>query len=125
MNWSHIAALTLAALLLGCGDRLKNPVTSTAKSAAKMPAVSSGDKASAAISPDVTNSVSYSSSNSASDYERIQGRWDFVTLVNGPRDFIDLSQDKISFHFRETTVAGTLVIDSTTQPKRIDLTFAG
>ena len=45
--------------------------------------------------------------------------------MNGPRDFIDFSQDTVSFHVRENTVMGTFVIDDSTQPKRIDLTFAG
>ena len=59
------------------------------------------------------------------DHERIQGRWEYVTLTTGPRDSIIFSQDKITFHVHDKTVAGTFVLDSTTQPKRIDLTFPG
>jgi uncharacterized protein (TIGR03067 family) len=64
-------------------------------------------------------------SKSLSDHERIQGRWDFVTLVNGPRDFINFSKDKISFHVHEKDVKGKFVMDDTAQPKRIDLMFEG
>lgn len=72
----------------------------------------------------VPNSVAQDTAQSASaDHERIQGTWDFVTLAPGPRDSIVFSQAKITFKVRGNTVAGTFVLDSSTQPKRIDLTF--
>ncbi len=73
----------------------------------------------------VTDPVAQVAVQSADDHERIQGRWDYVTLTTGPRDSIVFSQDKITFHVRDTTVPGTFVLDSTTQPKRIDLTYVG
>lgn len=72
------------------------------------------------------DSIARDTAESASeDHERIQGKWDYVTLTTGPRDSIVFSQDKITFHVREKTVAGTFILDANTQPKRIDLLFAG
>ena len=72
----------------------------------------------------VPKSVAQDTAKSASeDHTRIQGTWDFVTFAPGPRDSIVFSQDKITFQVRGNTVAGTFVLDSTTQPKCIDLTI--
>jgi uncharacterized protein (TIGR03067 family) len=60
-----------------------------------------------------------------SDHEKIQGDWTFVTLTTEHRDQIVFSGDKFSWHIGEQTLDGTFVIDATTQPKRIDLTFQG
>jgi uncharacterized protein (TIGR03067 family) len=74
----------------------------------------------------VPNSVAQVTAKPAfDDHERIHGTWDYVTLVDGPRDSIVFSQDEITFHVLDKTVAGTFVLDSSTQPKRIDLLFAG
>lgn len=125
MNWSHIAAFTLVILPLGCGAQQGDSVTSTVKSAAQNPVLFSEDKASAAPRSDVKNFVSNDSPNSVSDDELIQGRWEFVTLVNGTKDFIDFSQNEVTFCVGEKTAMGTFVIDDSTQPKQIDITFAG
>lgn len=71
------------------------------------------------------NATAPAVSKASEDRERIQGTWDYVTLTTGPRDSIVFSQDKIKFYVRDHTVAGTFVLDSRTQPKRIDLLFAG
>ena len=63
--------------------------------------------------------------SASEDHAQIQGRWDYVTLTTGPRDSIVFAQDKITFHVRDKTVSATFVLDSSTQPKRIDLLFAG
>ena len=62
---------------------------------------------------------------SAADHERIQGRWDYVTLTTGPRDSIVFAKDTITFDVRDKTATGTFDLDSTTQPKRIDLKYVG
>ena len=121
MSWPHIATSMLSALLLGCSERPMNRVAPAGNSAAQTPTVPSEAKVSA-----VPDSVAQDTAKSASeDHERIQGTWDFVTLANGPRPSIVFSQDKITFHVHDKTVAGTFVLDSTAQPKRIDLTLAG
>ena len=111
----------LSALLFGCGERPVNPEAPAANKPAQMPALPSEAKISAG--PD---SVTQDTAKPASeDHKRIQGTWDFVTLTTGPRDSIVFAQDKITYHIRDKTVTGTFALDSTAQPKRIDLTFAG
>ena len=123
MTMPHSCCLSVAAaaLLLGCGERPVNPVVPVVNNAAQTPTAPSE-----ATVPAVPDSVQPDTAKSVSeDHKRIQGRWDFVTLTTGPRDSIVFSQDKITFHVRDKTVAGTFVLDSTAQPKRIDQTFAG
>jgi uncharacterized protein (TIGR03067 family) len=121
MSHPYWLSIATAALLLGCRERPANPEARGANKPEQMPAVPSEADVSA-----VLDSVAQGTAKSASeDHERIQGTWDFVTLTTGPRDSIDFSQDKVTFRVRENSVAGTFVLDSTTQPKRIDLSFAG
>lgn len=97
----------------------------------EVPAVNDADQTSAVPSEARTSAVPDSvvpdtAQLSSKDHEQIQGTWDYVTLAaDGPRASIAFSQDKITFHVDDKTVAGTFVLDSTTQPKRIDLLFAG
>ncbi len=98
-----------------------NPALSVGQNAAQTPAAPTEAEVSAA--PDSVARVTTKSASA--DHERIQGTWDYVTLTTGPRDSIVFSQDTITFQVRDKTVAGTFVLDSSTQPKRIDLLFAG
>ncbi len=95
------------------------PAVPVGSNSAQTPAVPSDAKVSA-VPIHVTQDTAKSASE---DHKRIQGTWDFVTLAPGPRDSIVFSQDKITFRVRGNSVAGTFVLDSAAQPKRIDLTF--
>lgn len=121
MSHPYWLSIATAALLFGCGERPVNPEAPAANKPAQMPAVPSEAEVSA-----VLDSVAQGTAKSASeDQERIQGTWEFVTLTTGPRDSIDFSQERVTFRVRENSVAGTFALDSTTQPKHIDLSFAG
>ena len=95
----------------------------------EVPVVNDADQTSTVSSETVSavpDSVGQVIAKSAfDDHEGIQGTWDYVTLTTGPRDSIVFAQDTITFHVRDQTVAGTFVLDGSTQPKSIDLLFAG
>ena len=121
-----LASLTVT-VLCGCGREAspkKRPVGPAAAAKAVEGLPGQADGRSAQAPPVETIEVSGSAH---SDHQRMQGTWRAVTLAagSGQNDRIVFSEDNISWHVREQTLAGKFVVDSTKQPKRIDLTFPG
>ncbi len=109
-----------ATFLVGCGER---PANSVAVDQEGRPTRAGGR-------PDAKHSADSTvidAASAKSDHQRIQGSWDFVTLVARPRqsDRIVFSGDKIFWHVGEKSLEGTFIIDATKQPKQIDLNFPG
>ena len=109
-----------ATFLVGCGERPANSVAVN-KEGRPTRAESQSDAKNSA------DSTVLDAKSEKSDHNRIQGSWDFVTLVAGPGqyDHIVFSGNKISWHVGEKTLEGTFVLDATKQPKQIDLNFPG